>query len=328
MRSKQRDYKMIQNISIVLPIRNGQDYVQESLQNLMHVCEPTDEIIVIDDFSTDKTQEIVRRVSKIEPRVRLITNNIPGIVSALNLGILESSNRWIARVDVDDRYEVCRLDEQREMIGNKTVGIFSDYDFFSKTSPYLGSIASGVEANAVSVSLISGQRTAHSSVLFDKEAAISLGGYRQGDFPAEDLSLWMRMSRVGNLISIPKTLMHYRLSANSVTGSKRYAALAKKFELQRTLGINYDNILNLVENFDSVVESYKLTSKHKERELLLLRDLFEIYKINGSNFKLKARIRKILFKYGVHNVSQFSTSQTLKLLYDEKRARDKERNCR
>jgi glycosyltransferase involved in cell wall biosynthesis len=121
---------MTESISILLPIKNGERHVNKSLLNLLNTIGTTDEILVIDDDSTDGTKDIVLMNFKNDSRIRYLKNINPGLVNALNFGIKESINNWIARADVDDQYEVNRISEQRKKISVKTVGIFTDYDFF------------------------------------------------------------------------------------------------------------------------------------------------------------------------------------------------------
>jgi glycosyltransferase involved in cell wall biosynthesis len=317
---------MNKNISILLPVKNGGKYIKKSLTNLIQISQVTDEILVIDDFSTDRTKEIVLSEINSNSRVRYLTNVSPGLVSTLNFGIKEAKNEWIARADVDDQYEVDRLSEQRSNIAANTVGIFTDYDFFSDSFNYLGTIPSAIEANAVSVSLISSQRTAHPSILFNKNAVINAGGYRESDFPAEDLSLWLRMSRLGDLISIPKTLLHYRLSTESITGTRRIEAKEMTRKLLTEIGINQKNIVGLIENFESVIQLYKNHDHSKERELLLLRDLYSLSKNINTKTKTKRQINQLLLRFAPEYVFSISSFQALKLLYKEQSLRNKVRS--
>ena len=205
------------------------------------------------------------------------------------------------------------------------MGIFSDYDFFSESHNFLGTIPSAIDADAVAVSLIYSQRTAHPSILFSKEAVINAGGYRNEDFPAEDLSLWLRMSRFGDLISIPKTLLHYRLSAGSVTGTKRNEAKEMTNKLLADIGINSKNIANLIENFESVIELYKKHPYENERELLIIRDLLGLSKSNYVDTKTSKKIRHLLIKFIPKHSLNLSNFQAIKLLYKEQVLRNKVR---
>ena len=313
---------MSRNISILLPVKNGEKYIKKSLTNLTQIIQEPDEILVIDDFSTDRTKEIVLSEANCDNRVRYLKNTVPGLVSTLNFGIKEAKNEWIARADVDDQYEVNRLSEQRSCIAPKIVGIFTDYDFFSESFKYLGTIPGAIEANAVSVSLISSQRTAHPSILFNKNAVIDAGGYRASDFPAEDLSLWLRMSRLGDLISIPKILLHYRLSTESITGTRRIEAKEMTRKLLTEIGINQKNIVGLIENFESVIQIYKHHDRSKERELLLLRDLYSLSKNANIETKTKKQINQLLLRFAPDYAFSISSFRALRLLHKEQSLRN------
>jgi glycosyltransferase involved in cell wall biosynthesis len=316
---------MNDHLSILLPVKNGEKYIQSSLLNLMKSCRVGDEILVVDDYSIDSTSKIVKQMCGEDSRIKLINNRESGIVGALNLGVYESLNSWVARVDVDDKYDLNRFEIQRANLQANTVGIFSDYDFFSESHNFLGTIPSAIDADAVAVSLIYSQRTAHPSILFSKEAVINAGGYRNEDFPAEDLSLWLRMSRFGDLISIPKTLLHYRLSAGSVTGTKRNEAKEMTNKLLADIGINSKNIANLIENFESVIELYKKHPYENERELLIIRDLLGLSKSNYVDTKTSKKIRQLLIKFIPKHSLNLSNFQAIKLLYKEQVLRNKVR---
>jgi glycosyltransferase involved in cell wall biosynthesis len=316
---------MHKDISIVLPVKNGEAYIKSCLLNLSQIIESNDEILVIDDSSTDQTKNLVREEIIRDSRIRYLENSDTGIVAALNFGIHESVNGWVARADVDDRYEPDRLSEQRKIIKDDTVGIFTDYDFFSESQNYLGTIPSAIDANAVVVSLVSSQRTAHPSVLFNKEAVISAGGYKKRDFPAEDLSLWLRMSRLGNLISIPKTLLHYRLSKDSITGTRRNEAKKMTKKLLAEIGINPKNILGTIEKFEAVIELYQLYPHKNARELLLLKDLLYLSKNNLVDDKIYKKLDCLLMKQLPKHVLNIPDIQAIKLLHKERYLRNKVR---
>ena len=325
MISLKKLHHMNDSISILLPVKNGEKYIQSSLLNLIKSCRADDEILVVDDYSTDNTSNTVKQMCREDSRIKIIKNKGSGIVAALNLGINQSVNNWIARVDVDDNYELDRFEEQRNMLHSDTVGIFSDYDFFSDSYKYLGTIPSAIDANAVAISLIYSQRTAHSSILFNKEVVINAGGYREIDFPAEDLSLWLRMSRLGNLISIPKTLLHYRLSAGSVTGTKRNEAKEMTNKLLADIGINPKNITSLIENFESVIELYKKHPHGSEREILIIRDILRLSKHNYVDARTSKKILNLLVKFIPKHALNFSNIQAINSLYKEKVLRNKVR---
>ena len=309
---------MFENISILLPIKNGAKFAHASLSSILESCRENDEIVVIDNFSEDSTSEIVRNIMKTDSRVRLIKSTNQGLVSALNQGISESTNRWIARFDVDDTYEKERLEVQRTYIDKSVVGIFTDYDFYSEHGKYLGVIPTAIDSRAVTISLISSTRTAHPSVLFDKEAVLEVGGYREKDFPAEDLSLWLRLSRRGKLISIPKVLLHYRLSGNSITGQKRSEAIKKKNQLLREIGITPTSIKEFIEGLPEIQKTYSNNTYEQERNILLILDLILLSKNNSIVRTQKSDIARNILKLSFKSLHSYqSIKATVKLVQEQ-----------
>ena len=180
-------------ISVVMPVKNGAAFISELSKSLNSNLGIYDEVLVIDDHSDDNSLQELNSWAKNNEKVRVLQNMGHGIVDALNFGVSESRNSWVARFDVDDLYVSNRLESQRLFLKPGRVAIFSDYSFFSDTHNNLGSIQSGITNNATKLSLVSGQRTAHSSAIFNKSAFEYAGEYRKEDFPAEDLSLWLRV---------------------------------------------------------------------------------------------------------------------------------------
>ena len=312
-------------ITGVLPVHNGEKFIDTSLPLILRNLNADDELIIIENGSTDGTNKKLQKWVSIDSRINLIFTKTPGLVKALNLGVEESFNNWIARFDIDDNYEPDRLKYQRASLNEKTVAIFTDYDFFSDSYNYLGTIPSALDANAVAVSLISSQRTAHPSVLFSKEAVINAGGYRGMDFPAEDLSLWLRMSRFGDLISIPNTLLHYRLSTESITSKKRNEAKNITKKLLTDIGINQKNIVSLIANFESIIELYKKYNYSRERELLILKDLYHLSKDGELESKLRKKVNQLLIQFIPKHAVNIPNLKAVKLLRKEQVLRNKVR---
>jgi glycosyltransferase involved in cell wall biosynthesis len=242
------------------------------------MAEPNDEILVIDDASLDETPSILRGFTSQRGNLVILDNPKPGLVNALNLGVKESQHKIIARVDVDDVYPSDRISKQIVGFENSTVAMFSDYSFFSPIAANLGQIVSGVFPSAVSASLISSQRTPHPSVMFSKEAVLEAGGYRLEDFPAEDLSLWLRLSRIGDLRSIPENLLSYRLNPIGVSNTRRTEMLWKKQNLLKDIGVNPKDFERLLLEAQIHAVTYEKFSFSTERRLLLARDLLLVGK--------------------------------------------------
>jgi glycosyltransferase involved in cell wall biosynthesis len=261
-------------ISVLMPVRNGEKFLSSAITDITCNINASDEIIVIDDKSEDKTLRILEEWQASDSRVKVLKGNSLGIASALNLGLECASNNWIARFDVDDIYPAHRLTSQRSKIEPGVIAIFCDYKFIDERGiSNLGNMPTAVTHLATSVSLGSGIRTPHPGVIFNKEAAMEVGAY-DTIFPhCEDLSLWLRMSRLGKLISIPEYLLEYRLHPSSVSIQNRETTGKTRRDLMKKVGINVIDLDSLLSNLDITIDSYKNYPDFESRSILLIREL-------------------------------------------------------
>jgi glycosyltransferase involved in cell wall biosynthesis len=88
-------------ISAVIPLYNGADFIQDALDSVLAQTMAPDEIIVVDDGSTDNGLEIVENMSRFHP-IKILTKPNGGQSSARNLGIAHARGDMIALLDQDD----------------------------------------------------------------------------------------------------------------------------------------------------------------------------------------------------------------------------------
>ena len=98
-------------ISVILPVFNGEAYLRESIDSILNQSFTDFELLIINDGSTDRSQEIIN--SYPDTRIKLIHNPINlGLVDALNVGIDKTCGTYLARQDQDDISEPNRLQLQ------------------------------------------------------------------------------------------------------------------------------------------------------------------------------------------------------------------------
>ncbi|HOM77360.1 MAG TPA: glycosyltransferase [Anaerohalosphaeraceae bacterium] len=100
-------------ISAVIPAYNAQKYIARAIESILRQSRPADEIIVVDDGSTDDTAAVVRSYGD---KVRLISQSNGGASAARNAGIRAAKGNWIAFLDADDEWLPEKLLLQTELL--------------------------------------------------------------------------------------------------------------------------------------------------------------------------------------------------------------------
>ena len=302
------------SVAAIMPVRNAEKFLKTSLNSILENIDHLDEVILVDDGSTDSSSRILHSWAQESPKTQLLRTTGVGIVKSLNLAMSVVQSDFVARFDADDRYDPTRISQQSKALSAGVVGVFCDYRFFSDSGRNLGFIPSPIFPAETAISLIRSQRTPHPGVIFDVHAARAVGGYRSDDFPAEDLSLWLRLSRVGSLVSVPETLLSYRLSSKSISSSYSIEMRDRRIQLLDEIGLNLDSVKEAVDNFDSSKNTY-LGQTHSEvrriLHLLELRAALGNAKFPGYSSKIRHRaLQDCLNPTVAKNISLF-TFQTL-----------------
>jgi len=206
-----------------MPARNAEQYITSSVESVLRILKDEDELIVVNDSSSDGTPEILRQFSESNARVRLISNPVRlGVAKSLNRGIELARNPFISRMDADD---IClpwrrRLDERQLNAGSDFC--FSTAILFGENLRWPIPQFPRRKFNPDLLSELKASNPfVHSTMSGRKAAIVSLGGYQEKS--AEDYDLWLRAANAGFRFSrepIPTVL--YRVHSNQVTASAEW----------------------------------------------------------------------------------------------------------
>jgi|GEM_PF-843481 len=94
-----------QTLSVIIPVYNAAPWLATCLDSLLAQTRPVDEILLIDDASTDESPAILANYARNFPQMRIIQGSGTGASVARNLGIEQASGTWLAFVDADDWLE-------------------------------------------------------------------------------------------------------------------------------------------------------------------------------------------------------------------------------
>ena len=99
------------SVSVIIPAYNAEATIERAVTTVLHQTRPPLEVIVVDDCSTDATRDVVRRMAKADPRVKLLENPVNrGPSGSRNRGFKAAVGEWVAIQDADDAWAETRLE--------------------------------------------------------------------------------------------------------------------------------------------------------------------------------------------------------------------------
>lgn len=104
MDRKQRKRGPEVKVSVIIPVYNCRDYLEQCLNSVVRQSLQDMEIICIDDGSTDGSAEVIERFSRKDGRIILLRQSNQGAGKARNRGILNAGGKYLAFLDADDYY--------------------------------------------------------------------------------------------------------------------------------------------------------------------------------------------------------------------------------
>ena len=110
-------------ISIIIPVYNGERYLEECLQSVADQTFGDFEVLVVNDGSTDSSKEIARRFAEKDPRFQLIDIKNSGVSKARNTGIDKATGRYLTFVDSDDCLHPTALERMASLLEKEDASV-------------------------------------------------------------------------------------------------------------------------------------------------------------------------------------------------------------
>ena len=292
------------SVSVVIPAYNAQESIKAAIESVLNQSLKPDEIIVVDDGSTDNTADIVKGFSQI---IYVYQKNA-GVSAACNTGIAKARCRWIAFLDSDDVWLPKKLETQLILLqGNPDLKwALCNYTFNNcqlkqrKINVEISSIIKILDSKRqfnFFDGVVAGVGWARSCMIIKQKQIEEIGGF----YPvksAEDLDLCIRMAFSFPLVGfIVQPLVEYNFRRTGSLSSNSF------FKLVEARCRNLKRLLLLSESYGKREEFEPVASKllnQWTRGLLGRRDkkskvlIGEILKEFSHLLSLKYKIELIL----------------------------------
>lgn len=124
-------------ISAVVAAYAAEDFIRETLDSILGQTRPPDEVVVVDDGSTDGTAAVLAEYGD---RIRVIRQENAGYQAAMNRAIWEATGQFVALCGADDIWEPRKLEWQEESIlAHTEVDVFfGHFEAFGDFTPLGG----------------------------------------------------------------------------------------------------------------------------------------------------------------------------------------------
>ncbi|MGB5966203.1 MAG: glycosyltransferase [Sulfurimonadaceae bacterium] len=255
-------------ISVIIPAYNRVATLARAIDSVLAQSYKVDEIIVVDDGSTDATSE----VAKMYDEVSLLRQKNMGVSSARNNGVMMASNEWIAFLDSDDTWHPKKLafqiahhqkNKASKFMYTDEVWISGEREIPVPKKYHKPETISFEEAMGFC-------NIATSSVLMQKKLFDRLGGFDESLEVCEDYDLWLRVLREEKIDLVPQKLTYRYVGGSDHLSMKHWGMDRFRVKaLEKHLESEFDEVVReeLIQKYTLLADGAK---KHKREDDVFL----------------------------------------------------------
>lgn len=202
-------------VSIVMPVYNAEKYVEEAVLSVLRQTYADWEIIIMDDGSSDKSREILRKIAKIDKRIKCIYSKANrGIGQTMTELVKLAKGKYIARMDSDDIMLATRIETQvKFMETNPKIGVTGSYLAEIDGNRRLKAVRKAPLNHEQIVGGLFTRQTIQNPTLMLRVSTIPKKEmyFDSKLSPVDDLDFYLRLARAKvRFANIPEYLMYYR----------------------------------------------------------------------------------------------------------------------
>ena len=257
-------------VSVVIPVYNSENYLEECLNSVLDQTYENIEIIVIDDGSTDSSPEILKKYSH---RINVISQKNNGLASALNLGINNMNGNWFKWFSPDDvmhPYTIQILVDEIKNNPSNTI-VYSNWEIINEYGKILRefneSNYNDLSAFEYNIRLLDGQLINVNTALipfcfFDKCKIRDLN-----DPVAIDYDFFLSSALLHDIKfhHIAKPLIKYRIHSNQLSHKNISKTMEYISDIKSEILSQLDNSLRT--KYTDELKKYQKTKSAKQKSL-------------------------------------------------------------
>lgn len=203
-------------ITVIMPVYNGELFIEEAIDSILSQTFSNFILLIINDNSTDGTQEIIERYLKQDNRVKYLKNDINlGAAISRNIAIDLATTEYIALMDADDKAITTRFEKQLNFLkSHPEIGVCgAGFQFFGDKDRV---IKHSEKHDEIKVDFLSHCAIQNSTAMLRR---LSLGNLRfdENMIVAEDYSLWSQLIAKTKFHNLQEVLVLYRWHEKNIS---------------------------------------------------------------------------------------------------------------
>lgn len=242
-------------ISIVLPVYNGEKFLKEAIWSCLNQSYDNFELIIVNDFSRDRTLTIAEEWAAKDSRIKIINNSYnKKLPESLNVGHHLAKGEFITWTSDDnilkkDFLKLLYIEIQKE---NCDV-VYSNYDIIWEDGSLKREHVTGPITKLLFGDCIG------ASFLYRKKVFTEIGGYNPELFLVEDYHFFFKASLVFRFKHLEENLYKYRIHGESLTG-KIHRSIEYKIKHENALRQMYQDVATHIQlrkaTIDTILDLY------------------------------------------------------------------------
>ena len=210
----------------IVPVHNRAMLVGKAIASIQQQTRPIDEIVVVDDASTDETPDAVMRLAGQDRRIRLVVLSKNGGASAArNVGVDSTQCDWISFLDSDDQWMSEKHEKQVNALASHPDAIASftgirfqhTNDYFDRRAPCQINLHDLRKLNYLSTT---------STAMIRREIFKKVDGFDSTLLSCQDWDLWLRLRSIGDFAIVPEPLVVFNQTEQTRISLNRAAVLS------------------------------------------------------------------------------------------------------
>lgn len=194
-------------VSIIMPSYNTATYIKDSIQSVLEQTYTNWELLIVDDCSTDNTDEVIEAIK--DPRIKYFKNSKnSGAAVSRNKAMREAKGQWIAYLDSDDLWMPKKLENQiKFMKKNSYVFSYTNYEEIGVNGDKTGVKVTGPK-KITKTGMFNYCWPGCLTVMFDarKIGLVQIADLKKNN----DYAMWLKVCRKADCYLLAETLGLYR----------------------------------------------------------------------------------------------------------------------